>query len=144
MPEKISLPVLVVHMASSLFTVDGVAYDVYVPVGGLKRSFKVLDGPNAGRLLNAQMTRDVLGTFYNYKLEVRRKSTNLTGYDRLYEVLSSPEDSHIVTFPYGQETLTFRAYVTGGDDQLVRKTKSGQYWDGLSIEFVAMEPYRRP
>lgn len=131
-------------MAKGLFKVDGISYDVFVPVGGLKRSFKVLDGPNAGRLLNATMTRDVLGTFYNYNLQIRRSNSDLSSYDDLYEVLSSPEDYHTVTFPYGQETLTFDAYVTDGEDQLSRKSKSGQYWDGLSINFIAMEPYRRP
>lgn len=131
-------------MASGLFTVDGISYDVFVPVGGLKRSFKVLDGPNAGRLMNGSMERDVLGTFYNYKVEIRRNGSDLASYDRLYEVLSSPSNYHVVSFPYGQDMLTFKAYVTGGDDQLTRKTKSGLYWDGLSIDFVAMDPYRRP
>lgn len=130
-------------MNDDLFTVDGVSYKVRVPVGGLKRSFKVLDGDNAGRLLNAEMTRDVLGTFYNYKLTIERDGSNLEDYDRLYDVLSSPIDSHTVSFPYGQEMLTFQAYVTGGDDSLIRKTKSGQYWSGLSLDFIAMKPQRR-
>ena len=47
-------------MAGNLFTVDGVAYKVKVPPGGLKRSFDVLDGPNAGRMLGGAMTRDVI------------------------------------------------------------------------------------
>ena len=130
-------------MADRLFTVDGVSYKVRVPVGGLKRSFKVMDGDNAGRLMNAEMTRDVLGTFYNYNLSIERDSASLDEYDRLYEALSAPVDSHTVSFPYGQDMLTFEEYVTGGDDSLIRKTKSGQYWSGLSLDFVAMKPQRR-
>lgn len=130
-------------MNDRLFTVDGVTYDVHVAPGGLKRSFKVLDGPNAGRLINAQMTRDVIGTFYNYKLTIDRNGSNLEDYDALYEVLSAPSDYHTVSFPYGQDMLTFDAYVTGGDDSLLRKKKSKQYWSSLSIDFVAMKPQRR-
>lgn len=122
---------------------DGVPYRVRVPTGGLKRSFDVLDGPNAGRMLGGRMTRDVVGTFYNYQLEISRDGASLEEYDRLFEVLSAPVDSHTVTFPYGQDTLTFEAYVTKGNDSLLRKNKGKSYWGGLSVQFVAMAPQRR-
>lgn len=131
-------------MADRLFTVDGVEYSVRVPVGGLKRTFKVLDGPNAGRLMSADMTRDVLGTFYNYTLTIQRDAANLADYDRLFETLSAPVDSHMVSFPYGQDMLTFKAYVTDGDDNLRRKKNGSSYWGDLTINFVAMSPQRRP
>lgn len=124
------------------FTVDGVSYGVRVPSGGLKRSFKVLDGPNAGRMLSGEMKRDVIGTYYNYQVEILRDSASLAEYDRLYQVLSAPVDSHTVSFPYGQSTLTFQAYVTEGSDGLTRKTAGGNYWGGLSVQFTAMAPQR--
>lgn len=128
---------------ASLFNVDGVSYKVKVPPGGLKRSFDVLDGPNAGRMMGGGMTRDVIGTFYNYQLEINRDEASLAEYDQLFEVLSAPVDAHTVTFPYGQETLTFRAYVTKGNDSLLRKSREKNYWGGLSIQFVAMAPQRK-
>lgn len=97
-------------MAESLFTVDGVGYKVKVPSGGLKRSFDVLDGTNAGRMLSGRMTRDIIGTFYNYQLEINRDLASLEEYDRLFQVLSAPAASHTLRFPYGQSTLTFEAY----------------------------------
>ena len=57
---------------AGLFTVDGVSYKVRVPAGGLTRSFQVLDGKNAGRLLSGTMERDIIGTFYNYQLQIER------------------------------------------------------------------------
>ncbi len=129
-------------MAAGLFTIDGVSYNVRVPAGGLKRSFDVLDGPNAGRMLAGNMTRDVIGTFYNYQMDIDSNGSSLAEYDRLYEVLSAPVDSHTVSFPYGQSTLTFEAYITKGSDALKRKHQTGQYWGGLSIQFVAMAPQR--
>lgn len=131
-------------MVNGLFSVDGVSYGVRVPVGGLKRSFKVLDGDNAGRLLNAAMTRDVLGTFYNYTLTINRDSASLEEYDQLFQTISSPVDYHIVSFPYGQDYLTFHAYITDGNDSLSRRRDGKQYWNDLTINFVAMEPQRRP
>ena len=59
------------------FVLDGVSYKVTVPVGGLKRSFKILDGRNAGRVLSGDMERDVIGTFYNYELQIVAHGTDL-------------------------------------------------------------------
>lgn len=129
-------------MRESLFSVDGVPYHVHVPPGGLKRSFDILDGPNAGRMLGGLMTRDLIGTFYNYQMEISMDGASLEEYDNLFEALSAPVDSHTVTFPYGQSTLTFQAYVTKGNDALTRKHNSGNYWGGLSVQFIAMAPQR--
>lgn len=126
----------------ALFTVDGTAYNVKVPVGGLKRSFDILDGPNAGRMLSGRMTRDIIGTYYNYELQIERDNASLAEYDQLYQVLSAPVDYHTVSFPYGQNTLTFQAYVTKGSDSLLRRSSNKNHWTGLSIQFVAMEPQR--
>lgn len=62
---------------AGLFTVDGVSYKVRVPAGGLTRSFQVLDGKNAGRLLSGTMERDIIGTFYNYQLQIEREGASL-------------------------------------------------------------------
>lgn len=126
----------------ALFTVDGTSYNVKVPVEGLKRSFDILDGPNAGRMLSGLMTRDIIGTYYNYELQIERNNASLEEYDRLYQVLSAPVDYHIVSFPYGQSVLTFQAYVTKGSDNLFRQSFGKNYWSGLTVQFVAMEPQR--
>lgn len=124
------------------FTMDGVQYNVVVPAGGLKRKFKILDGENAGRSLDGTMDRDIIGTYYNYDLNLETSKSSLEEYDRLYEQLSAPVDYHTITFPYAQETLTFKAYVTDGADTLSRVSKGKNYWSGLTIQFIAMSPYR--
>lgn len=124
------------------FTIDGQTFNVFVPTGGLKRSFQVLDGPNASRVLSGDMRRDLIGTFYNYTVEISTKNTSLAEYDRLYEILSAPVDFHDVTFPYGQDTLSFKAYVTAGEDSVTRISGGHTYWAGLSVQFVAKSPQR--
>lgn len=125
-------------------TVDGISYNVTIPVGGLRRSFQVLDGENAGRTLSGKMFRDIIGTFYNYELQLEPVKQQLVQYDALYQVLSDPtKDSHTIILPYGQETLTFNAYVTSGQDALSRISGGKNYWNGLTLQFIAMEPQRK-
>lgn len=130
-------------MKRFVFTVDGVEYR-NIHVLSVKRSFAVLDGENAGRTMDGAMQRDVIGTYYNYAMEIDPLDSDPAEYDALYEVLSAPENSHEVTFPYGRGVLTFQAYVANGEDELFDAAGSGNRWDSLSINFVAMRPQRRP
>lgn len=134
-----------------VFTLDGVEFDVFVK--SIKRSFAVTDTDNSGRTMDGNMHRDIIGTYYNYTLDIDTENLNTTDYDLLYEMISAPVESHTLTVPYGQDTLTFKAYVTKGEDNLkVRKvikrgSNSVEYkhiWSGLSINFIATEPQRRP
>ncbi len=125
------------------FMVDGVSYNVTVPAGGLTRSFKVLDGKNAGRVISGEMERDVIGTYYNYKLRIDARFASLSEYDALYDTLSSPVDFHNVTFPYGQHTLSFQSYITEGEDSITRISNGKNYWQGLTVQFIAKSPQRR-
>lgn len=126
-----------------VFTIDGVSYPG-VLVMGLQRSFSVLDGENAGRVKAGRMVRDIIGTYYNYSMELDTSEASLAEYDALYEVLSAPEDSHMLIVPYAQSTLTFEAYVTNGEDALVSMESGRNKWEGLSVNFIAMSPQRRP
>lgn len=132
---------------NGLFTIDGMEYRVQVKEGGLKRGFKITDSEHSGRVQNYSMHRDVVGTFYNYTLEINPDPSYRGDYDAFYDVVSAPVQSHTMVFPYGQEALEFKAYVTSGEDSLSAREKDGQRvnrWSGLSLNFIAMEPQRRP
>lgn len=126
----------------AVFTIDGTAYNVAVPEGGLKRSGKVLDGDNAGRLQSGRMQRDIIGTYYNYSMQLDTKNLDVAQYDALYQVLSAPVDYHTVVLPYGQGTLSFEAYVSNVDDELLMMHGGRNLWGNLSFNFIAMEPAR--
>lgn len=127
----------------SCFKVDGIEFTKAV-VDKPKRSFQILDGENAGRqILTAKMERDVLGTFYNYSINIDSRFMSKEDYDTLYELLSAPVDSHRIEVPFAQETLIFEAYVTNGTDELTGIRKDTNTWANLSINFIAMEPQRR-
>lgn len=129
----------------AIFTLDGVEFNVWVT--SLKRKFAVTDTDNSGRTMDGNMHRDIIGTYYNYTMDIDTEDLKLSDYDLLYEMLSAPVPSHTLKVPYGQSTLTFKAYVTNGEDNVtIRKVKKGvaNIWNGLSINFIAMEPQRRP
>lgn len=128
---------------TSILSLDGKEYP-NLHVVSLKRSFAVLDGDNAGRVMTGAMTRDIIGTYYNYSMEIDPVSSDLSEYDEFYESISAPVDSHVLTIPYAQTTLTFDAYVANGEDELVSKYGSRNDWQNLAINFVAMKPKRTP
>lgn len=130
-------------MKISVFSVDGVEYPG-VNVISLERSFSILDGENAGRKMDGGMQRDIIGTYYGYSMELTSDYSDLSEYDKLYEVLSAPVDSHTLVVPYGQETLTFQAYVANGTDNLLHMRPTFNKWNNLTVNFVAMKPQRRP
>lgn len=130
-------------MNNYVLTVDGVSYSK-LHVVSLKRSFAVLDGENAGRTMDGAMQRDVIGTYYNYALEIDPYDSDPEEYDSFYETISAPQDSHEVSFPYGSGNISFRAYVSNGEDELFDITRKGNRWDNLTLNFIAMDPQRRP
>lgn len=130
-------------MISYPIVLDGVTYAT-LHVTKISRSFSVLDGENAGRVASGAMLRDVLGTFYNYSVEIDADAASRSDYDTFYDAISAPVDSHELVIPYAQETITFEAYVTQGSDELLAMLPSANRWGNLSFNFIAMAPQRTP
>lgn len=113
-------------------------------VTGLKRNFEVTDGENAGRTLDGEMHRDLIGTYYNYSISITTDRMKQSEYNELYEVISAPVASHKMEVPYGNEILIFNAYITQGSDELIRRySPTDRYWGNLAFDFIAMAPQRR-
>lgn len=130
-------------MTQQIFKIDGRAYDVRIM--SLKRSFEVLDGENTGRTISdGTMYRDVIGTYYNYELEIDTSKLSRSEYDELWQIVSSPDDSHRVTLPYGQGSYTQQMYISSGDDKLDLIENGISHWSGMKLKFVAMKAARTP
>jgi hypothetical protein len=123
---------------------DGITYQVRVKIDSLGRSFRIPDGENAGDLLSGRYSRDIIGTYYDYTMEVEPDPRHPQDYDSFFEAISAPVDSHSITVPYGQSTLTYDAMVTEGEDRAGAKFGGVQRWHGLSINFTAIKPKRLP
>lgn len=120
------------------FILDGTAYNVNVTK--LTRKFSVLDGEKSGRTQDGQMYRDVIGTFYNYTMTVQQLYTDKAALEAFWEAVSRPDVSHVCVFPYGQETLTQRMYVTSGEQDIVLLSEKGAHWGEITVNFIAMSP----
>ena len=94
--------------------------------------------------MTGAMERDIIGTFYNYSVEIDADQASLAEYDTFYDLISAPVDSHVLTVPYAQTTLSFDAYVTNGEDTLEIMGDSFNRWGSLSFNFIAMSPQRYP
>lgn len=126
----------------ALFKIDGIEYNVLVK--SLKRNFQVLDGENTGRNLNGDMKRDVIGTFYNYSVEIESRNLSSAQYDELYEAISSADDFHNLELPYGQNIYSFKGYISNGSDELIYVREGENKWGKLSFNMIAKSPKRRP
>ena len=125
------------------FKIDGIAYDVFVPEEGIKRGFSVTDTDNAGRAINGDMIRDIIGTFYNYTIDIYPKKDNPSDYWKLYNLLSAPKEYYELTVPFNGGWLMYKAYITNGQDVL-KTMKNGNKWRGLSVNFISMTPQWKP
>ena len=130
-------------MLSYPITLDGVTYST-LRVMKLTRSFSVLDGENAGRVLTGAMQRDIIGPFYNYQAEIKADPQAREDYDAFFWAISAPADSHTLVVPFAQTTLTFEAYVSQGQDELAFMEMNQNRWENLSFSFIAMAPQRTP
>lgn len=130
-------------MLSLPITLDGVTYP-HIHITSLNRSFQVLDGENAGRVMTGAMERDVVGTYYNYAVKLDADDAFPEEYDEFYEAISAPVDSHLLEVPYAQGTIAFDAYVTNGEDTLAVMLPRQNRWGELSFSFIAMAPRRTP
>ncbi len=126
----------------AIFSIDGAAFAVGVV--SLKRSAEVSEGDNGGTMLSGVRKRDLLGVYYHYTLELAADTLTQGDYDTLYDILTAPQDSHSITMPYGQDSITFDAAVDSVSDELLFANGTEQLWGNLSITFTAMRPYRTP
>lgn len=120
--------------------VDGIEYRVNLKYATLVRSFTILEGNNKGDALTGRTVRDIIGTRYDYELAIEQDEDNPADYDRFYEAISAPRDTHVVTFPYGQTTLTYECMIEEGSDTYMGTYGGTELWTGLVIRFIAIEP----
>lgn len=58
----------------------------------------------------------------------------------MFLTLSNPINSHTVTVPFGDGTMTWKIYITAGEQKLISVTEDGNEWEhAISVEFVAQK-----
>lgn len=123
-----------------MIQIDGVTYAV--PVVSLTRKAEFLD-QYAERTESGDLQRGLIGVFFNYQLKLG-VGADLDTYNAFWEKATEAEEFHTVTVPYGNGTFTFQAYFSNVQDELLLYTANGNYYKGMSINFIAKSPARTP
>lgn len=137
-------------MAKTIFTIDGVTFP-HIRVLSCEQSFQVLD-KDSKRVLSGELIRNIIGTYYNYKLQIRPEKTaeGMEEYSRLWYMCSSPIKSHTLTVPFdcdssgGTHTsTTYQAYITSGVRPMLKYDLNGiDYWGDGELNFIAIDKAR--
>ena len=122
-----------------MITIDNNTYNV----GIIKITRKASQNMESlGTTLDLRKHYDIRGTYYDYDVELATSKMRVTDYDNLYEVLTTPQESHTVTMPYGQGTITFEARVSVANDILVKSFNNFKKWGTLKVTFEALTPQK--
>lgn len=132
-------------MALMRVKMDGTTYRVRIIYDTLARAAELIEGDNRGDMLSGRYERDLSGTKYNYSVAVEPDPRYPADYDSFYHAITDPaKDSHTITMPYGQTTLTYEAMVQTAKDTFAGVLGGVNQWKGLVVEFKAISVQRTP
>lgn len=123
----------------SLVIIDGIEFDVGIVNIVRKASF---NKEFIGTTMDLTKHYDVRGTYYDYDVTFHTRAMNTEDFDNLYELLTNPQESHEVTLPYNDSTITFLAHTTVAEDRLIFKYRPKTKWGELKVVFEALEPQK--
>ena len=121
-----------------MVVVDGSVYNI--GVRSLKRTADFLD-KYAERLENGDLERELIGVYFNYKLELE-PGFDRAEYSRFWKKLTEPVEFHTVTVPDEDGDFTFTAYFSNVADELLLKRAERNYRKNLTVNFIAKSPAR--
>lgn len=125
-----------------MLIIDNKTYRVNVVYPTLINSFEIREGDNNGYSQNGREIRDIIGTAYSYEMEIQPNSLFPEDFDALFEVLSAPVESHSVTLPYGQSTLSFDFAISSGERTWYGQSGGIERWKNLKVSFRPISPQR--
>lgn len=130
----------------SYIKINGVEFDAEVAISKYNRSFNVLDGENAGRVMSGRMIRDIIGTYIGNKITVFRRGDNYAGLDKFWDYLveHSIDDSVMLEAADGQSTISYEAYYTSASQDIEKVENGTNYWGEIEINFVPMDAQVKP
>lgn len=130
----------------SYIKINGIEFDADVAISEYTRSFSVLDGDNAGRVMTGRMVRDIIGTYVNHEITVFRRGGNQDGLDRFWNYLleHSVDDSVMLEAADGQTSIAYEAYYTSATQKLDKVEDGVRYWGEIKVSFIAMDAQVKP
>lgn len=125
-------------------SMDGVTYRLRVKMGSLEESFRIEDGPNSDTLLTGEESRDIIGTYYEHRMNVEPDPRFYSDYLAFYKAISAPVESHTITLPHADGTITYEAMVLSGKHNVRDSIAGTTRFTGLTVTFKAKAPQLVP
>lgn len=119
-----------------MLRIDNESYNI--PVLSLKRTADFLD-KYANRTEDGVLHRELIGVYFNYELQFGA-ITDADEYSRLWDKLTEPEEFHTVTVPNESGNYTFQAYFSNVADEMRTRHNGKNYFEGLTVNFIAQSP----
>lgn len=120
-----------------MFTVDGMQWTFPCDI---ERVSEITASEISGMLLNKNYFNDVIGVYLSYTVTIVVPFGSMGTYTSLYEILTSPVDSHSFTFPYNQTTVSFSGRVRSISDVYRRMPDGSAHWRGIKFTVISNEP----
>lgn len=118
--------------------VDGIYFDI--PFISCKRTADFLD-KYAQRTEDGDMKRELIGVYFNYNWKFGMDIGTET-YKRLWDKLTEPVEFHDFTVPDLNGKYTFRGYVSGVSDEMMKVLTDGVKFGGLTCKMIQKTPSR--
>lgn len=124
-----------------MLKIDGEEWVGKVILETFSESFEIIfDGEETYTQNNRLYSGKPVGTRYSHVGQARRNPLIANSeWDRFYNLLSAPVESHTVEVPHCQDTLTYEAKIRTGTRSL---KEIGVWGDTIDFEFVPLEIQR--
>lgn len=123
-----------------MFSIDGVEYRVKCTT---TRSAEIKESQISGIMMDGQIFRDVVGTYYSYDIRLEMPLKNKNRYASLIERLTEPVDGHPFVLPYNNGSIQLTGKVVSPRDVYKTLESGYTYWDGLQFSIAANHPTKQ-
>ncbi len=120
-----------------MFNVDGYIFDFPCD---LERKVKTESSSNSGLMMSKKILNDVIASYVSYSVKIVVPQGQEDKYTRLFNLLSTPAEERVWTFPYNQGTITFYGKVDSISDKFYRTINGKNIWRDISFEVSATRP----
>ena len=120
---------------------DGTTYQVNVIANSFVESFEIKDGPNATTSIVGTDIRDIIGTYFSHEMAVEPDWNNFGDYTAFYTALYQPVPYHTITVPHNQGTITYKAKIISGRQNLYKQMNNGtNLYTGFVVKYMPIGP----
>lgn len=119
-----------------MFYIDGLEFDGKCEI---VRTAEMTESSISGPVMDRTYFHDVLGTYLQYELTIS-PVYDRDLYDRIYEILTQPVESHYFLLPYGQGLIAINGRVSSVSDTHVKMPGGYEYWKATRFTIISNHP----